>query len=334
MPTIFGSDMSHYDAAPANLGAQLTHELFGFGTHKAGGDALDPEMASWWNAVKRYRITEADLPELANTGTVAGKFLPGSYWVLYPGNPSGRADAFVSRLDSQAPGWRDAPFILQADCEDWTGDGSTKPGRSDIRAFCDRLRARVPAFRPIVYASHGQYRDTLSGLGYPLWNANYPSRMTGSASAIYQHIGGDSGAGWDAYSGQTPAIWQFSSSATIAGQSTSDANAYRGSLADLVALTSPGWSTDMALTDDDVARIVTAVKNADINPDPGVTSSLSGSLWTILSRSNALNSIPSANDNAQAVLAALPTLPVQEIADVLKALLGADAPAVGALLQL
>lgn len=256
--TIFGTDMSHYDAAPSSLGVNLVAEGFSFATHKAGGDAMDAEIGAWWNAVKGQR----------------GKLLLGAYWVLYPGNPTGRADAFLARLDSQCPGWRDGPFILQLDCEDWTGNGSTKPGKVDIKAACDRLKAKMPKLTAIVYASQGQYTNGLAGLDYPLWNARYPVSGAGSASAIYARAGGDSGKGWASYSGQVPAIWQFTSSATIAGQTTCDANAYRGTLAELTALLAPGWEDDMALTDPDKAWIaaqiasVTAADKAQADGTP------------------------------------------------------------------
>lgn len=229
--TIYGWDLSHYDAVPN--GARVVSEGFRFATHKAGGDKDDAELVAWWRAVKPYR----------------GKLLLGAYWVLYPGNPAGRADAFLARLDSQCAGWRDGPFILQLDCEVWNGDLSTKPGKADIKAACDRLKAKCPKLTPIVYASAGQYGNSLSDLGYPLWNARYPTSKGGPASLLYSQIGGDSGSGWASYSGQTPAIWQFSSSATIAGQATCDANAYRGTLAELTSLLAPGWEQGMELTD-------------------------------------------------------------------------------------
>jgi GH25 family lysozyme M1 (1,4-beta-N-acetylmuramidase) len=230
--TLFGWDASHYDGVPD--GARVVSEGFSFMTHKAGGDKNDPELASWWNAVKGQR----------------GKLLLGAYWVLYPGSPTARADAFLDRLDSQCPGWRDGPFILQLDCEIWNGDMTTRPGKADVKAACDRLKAKAPKLTPIVYASAGQYDNSLAGLGYPLWNARYPVSGTGAASVIYERAGGDSGKGWTAYGGQTPAIWQFTSSATIAGQTTCDANAFRGTLAQLTALLAPGWEKqDMELTD-------------------------------------------------------------------------------------
>lgn len=217
--TSYGWDASHYDAVPQ--APRVVAEGFNFMTHKAGGDADDAELAAWWKAMKSSR----------------GKVLLGAYWVLYPGNPSSRADKFIARLDSECPGWRDGPFILQLDCEKWNGKQSTVPGKADIKAFCDRLRAKCPKLMPIVYAPEWVYHDTLKGLGYPLWASTYVSG-SGTASGLYP---GDNSSKWDAYSGQVPAILQFTSSAKIAGQSTSDANAFRGPLADLQKLLAPGW---------------------------------------------------------------------------------------------
>lgn len=64
-----------------------------------------------------------------------------------------------------------------------------------------------------------------------LISSNYVNG-SGYASVLYP---GDSGAGWAAYGGATPAIWQFTSQALIAGKSV-DANAFKGSVDDLVRL--------------------------------------------------------------------------------------------------
>jgi len=226
--TIFGWDMSHYDAP--GIGKAVADGI-AFITHKAGGDKNDPEIGAWWAGVRRLD---------------PAKVLLGAYWVLYPGNPAGRADEFLARLDAQCPGWHDRPFLLQADCEKWNGDPDTVPGRSDIRAFCTRLTARMPRLRPIVYAPKWVYGDTLTGLPYPLWASSYVSGP-GGFRALYP---GDGSSRWAAYSGQTPAILQYTSSATIAGQTTSDANAYRGTLAELIRLAAPGWENTMDWTDD------------------------------------------------------------------------------------
>lgn len=234
---IYGWDASHYDAVPSGL--RVVSEGIKFFTHKAGGDADDAELAAWWSALKGQR----------------DRVLLGAYWVLLPGSGAGRAQAFLARLDSQCPGWRDGPFILQLDCEIWNGDSSTKPGLGTIRDACEYLVQRAPKLRPIVYAPEWAYGDTLKGLKYPLWASSYVTG-TGSASGLYP---GDSSSRWGAYSGQTPAILQFTSSATIAGQTTCDANAYRGTLDQLTALLAPGWEQDMALTPDDITKVAAAV---------------------------------------------------------------------------
>lgn len=252
--TIFGWDLSHYDAP--TIGDAVS-EGYSFFTHKAGGDANDAEIGTWWSSVKGQR----------------GKALIGAYWVLYPGNGAGRADAFLARLDSQCPGWRDGPFILQLDCEKWGGDPSTVPSKADIKAACDRLKARMPKLTPIVYAPKWVYENSLSGLTYPIWASNYSSASSGTGSGIYAGIGGDSSSRWAAYGGQTPAILQFTSSATIAGQTTCDANAYRGTLAELTHLLSPGWITeeDMALDDTDATLVAKKTLQIDgvVKAPPG-----------------------------------------------------------------
>jgi hypothetical protein len=233
--TIFGWDQSHFDAP--SIGTAVS-EGISFVTHKAGGDATDAELPAWWAGVR---------------GLDPAKVLLGAYWVLYPGSPTARADAFLARLDAACPGWRDRPFLLQADCEKWNGNPGTVPSRAEIKAFCDRLVARCPKLRPVVYAPKWVYGEGLAGLPYPLWASSY---VTGSGGfkSLYP---GDSNSRWGAYSGQTPAILQYSSSATIGGQTTCDANAYRGTFDDLMALVAPGWSDNMP-TADEIAKAVWA----------------------------------------------------------------------------
>jgi GH25 family lysozyme M1 (1,4-beta-N-acetylmuramidase) len=339
--TIYGWDASHYDAVPR--GAEVVSEGFSFMTHKAGGDSDDAELASWWSALKAQR----------------GKVLLGAYWVLYPGSPTSRADAFLARLDSQCKGWRDGPFVLQVDCEIWNGDTGTQPKKADIKSFCDRLKSKIPKLRPIVYASAGQYGSSLSGLGYPLWNANYPVSTTGAASAIYRRVGGDSGAGWKSYSGQVPAIWQFTSSATIAGQTTCDANAYRGTRAALTSLLAPGWEVqDVELTDkygdaawpkrtvqnrlkdDAMLRDVlwgdapgTKVANLDPASPLAKLIAVPGQLAQLAEAVAQLSNGQAQTLAAPADLTALADKTPEEIADVLKSVLGDKAGPVGAALQ-
>jgi hypothetical protein len=242
-----------------------------FQTHKAGGDANDAELGTWWDYVKGHRSS----------------VLLGAYWVLYPGDPVARADMFIARLDSQCPGWRNGPFILQADCEKWGGDAGTVPTVGVINAFCDRLADRLPNLVPIVYAPKWVYGNQVSALRYPLWASAY---VLGSGTP--QHLyPGDSAAQWGRYGGKTPSILQYTSSATIGGQSTCDANAFRGSLAQLIELVAPGWAKgdDMALTADDIKAVAAAtvaaltaatpLNGSDGQPDGTTASPVGRAVW-------------------------------------------------------
>jgi hypothetical protein len=334
--TIFGWDMSHFDAP--GIGTALA-EGISFMTHKAGGDANDTEIGAWWEGVR--------------DDATAGRLIVGAYWVLYPGSPSTRADAFIARLDSQCPGWRTVPFILQADCEKWNGDASTVPGKAYITAFCDRLVLRMPKLRPIVYAPKWVYGDSLKGLGYPLWASAY---VTGSGGfkALYP---GDGSSRWATYSGQTPAILQYTSSATIGGQTTCDANAFRGTPTQLKQLLAPGWSAVATLDSDDktyikglfdtylgfdapqsdgtpTSRIGRLVLTQGI-PDGAAPDNRRALAYQVLQNLGALAAtVPTAAQNADAVLSALGSADLDEAAAALRAVLGAvRAAQLGALLQ-
>lgn len=239
--TLRGYDASHYDAPGI---AAAAAQGFAFSTHKIGGDGRDTEYGAWWNLVKAYPVEQ---------------HLPGAYFILRPdlsGTAAAKADAFVDLLDTYVPGWRDRPFTLQIDCEKWGGVQATVPSLSYIHAHCDRLVARAPKLRPMVYGPKWVYGSALAGLRYPLWASSYVGG-SGSWTSLYP---GDGASGWGAYSGQTPAVLQFSSSATIAGQTTCDADAFRGSLAQLTALVAPGWSSTPMAASDLTPAALTAIR--------------------------------------------------------------------------
>jgi hypothetical protein len=221
---IYGWDASHYDAVPA--GRDVVKEGIRFMTHKAGGDAHDAELAAWWQKM---------LP-------VRAQVLLGAYWVLRPdrwANAAADARRFIATLDDDCPGWRNGPFLLQLDCEKWNDSAATVPTKAEIQVFCQALRNAAPKLTPVVYAPEWVYGDKLRGLGYPTWASSYVTATGGYASEMYP---GNNSTRWDAYGGQVPAILQFTSKATIAGQTTCDANAFRGTIVDLINLVAPGWA--------------------------------------------------------------------------------------------
>jgi hypothetical protein len=73
--------------------------------------------------------------------------------------------------------------------------------------------------------------SALPANGIQLVSSNYPAGG-GEASEIYAAAGGDNGPGWAPYGGATPAAWQFTDKANIAGK-TVDCNAYHGTSLDV-----------------------------------------------------------------------------------------------------
>jgi GH25 family lysozyme M1 (1,4-beta-N-acetylmuramidase) len=69
----------------------------------------------------------------------------------------------------------------------------------------------------------------LAANGIQLVSSAYADGYTqGNAVDIYNACGGDGGEGWAPYNGGVPAVWQFTSSATVSGFSNVDVNAYKG----------------------------------------------------------------------------------------------------------
>lgn len=210
--TIFGWDASDYDweRGPMDLKAAARDgiKFFSFkateGTfvkHKHYGESLT-------------RAKAAGIPFL------------GAYHVVRTGNVAEQVDYLLHYVDAATPWWRDFPgWFFQVDLERWEYD-NVSPATGI--AFADLLVKRTNRVA-LLYASKGMYGNSLSGAHHPLWNANYGQNEAGHYRKRYP---GDSGRGWDTYSGKTPVIWQFGSTTTIGSQQTCDANAFRGTEAD------------------------------------------------------------------------------------------------------
>lgn len=230
--TIFGWDASHYDGTLTKaILVKAAAEGIAFFTHKLGeamGD-VDPTAATALAAAHD-----------------AGIRVIGGYWFGHGvDDPATEARRCVAVADLYEPWWRTFDgWFWQADLE---SSPVGLPSPVWAKTFCDTLAADTGR-TVIVYGSHGQYGDRLAGLGHLLWNANYPSRRQAGFRDLYP---GDRFAGWTKYSGQVPTLCQYTSSATIAGLSTCDADAFRGTVDDLLTLI----GADMALTDTDAGTL-------------------------------------------------------------------------------
>jgi len=172
---------------------------------------------------------------LTNAKTAGIEFI-GGYHVVRSSAIGPQVD---NALRASPPWWRDFPgWCGQTDLEHWDYDAVTaSTGIEFSRAWREAMARAV-----LLYASHGQYGDQLTGWDGPLWNADYTSHAPAGFVAMYPgdawtplHNNAWRG-GWTPYSGQAPALLQYTSQATIAGHTTCDANAYRGTIEQLRAL--------------------------------------------------------------------------------------------------
>ncbi len=250
--TIHGWDTSHYDGRlTRDHMAKARAEGIAFLHSKVGEGLTDTEGTY-------------DDTALAGARDAGIEFL-GAYFVPRTLDSAAQVDLWRRQLDAGEPWLYDWPGrYAVVDLERWPYDNvSAGKGIDCAKRLRDRLGWQV-----LLYASHGQYGDSLTGWDGPLINADYTSRPAAGFAAMYpgddwQPWHGTWRGGWAPYSGREPTFLQYTSSATIAGLSTCDANAYRGSLAQLRALITRGGSDTMQW-DDQGAK----AKSGQATPDP------------------------------------------------------------------
>lgn len=239
--TLFGWDASDFDWARGPMDLAAAH---------ADGIAWFTHKATEATNVQHWRLREG-LERARDAGI---EFLGAYHVVRSSPSPQAQVGYFLAYLDQQVPWWRTFPgFMLQVDLELWPYD--QVPAAAGI-AFANALQTSQHK-QVLTYASRGMYGDSLTGIGTPLWNANYGK---GNPAAHYPDAyPGDDGQGWVAYSGQTPAMWQYGSRCTIGSQSGCDANAFRGTVADLRQLiTGSAGSAPASSEEDDMQRYMIA----------------------------------------------------------------------------
>ncbi len=216
--TLYGWDASHYDGPLSRaILARAAAEGIAFFTHKIAEGLSDTESTMDDTALAAAR--DAGIP------FVGGYFVPRTL------DSAAQVDYWWGLLNAGEPWWRDfGGWFSQIDLERWPYDQvSAVKGIDCAKRWRDKTgRATV------LYASRSQYGDTLGAWDGPLWNADYRGGP-GYPGDGWVSSGG-APAGWAPYSGRVPDFLQFTSSATIAGLTTCDRNAYRGTLNQLAAL--------------------------------------------------------------------------------------------------
>lgn len=149
----------------------------------------------------------------------------------------------LAYAEVQTPWWHEHPgWFWQVDTEHWSYD--TVSG-SIGAAACAELRRRTG--RAVLhYAPQWAYGDGIPGRE-PLWASHYVSG-SGDFKALAAKV---TTSHWGAYSGRTPAILQYSSSAVIAGQPSCDVNLFRGTAADFARLIGVATASSAPLPEGD-----------------------------------------------------------------------------------
>lgn len=232
MTRTYGWDTSDFDGnlTPAIM-AKAKAEGISFVTHKLTEGTSNKHVKA---GAALTAARDAGIP-----------ILGGYHVVRSDPSPAAQVAYCVAYADDRVSWWRDFPgWFWQVDLEVWSYDNV--PASAGV-AFGHQLR-EATGRGVVMYASRGEYGDKLAAWDGPLWNANYGTNPHGQFADVYP---GDDSAGWKPYSGRTPAILQYGSNTTIAGCTTSDANAFKGSVDDLLTLI----GADMPLTAADVALI-------------------------------------------------------------------------------
>src|SRR5271155_3104020 len=170
-----------------------------------------------------------------------------AYHFLHAGNGAGQASYAHGVVGSGIPLMVDFEPAYHSD-----GTIASAPQVSDAVDFINEYRA-LGGTVYLLYLPHWYWQGNLGqaslspviGLGMLLVSSDY----TGYS---------DTGPGWAAYGGMTPAIWQYTSTATLNGVSNVDMNAYQGTLADFEAQVSTGAPTgaNPTLTEGDTGPAV------------------------------------------------------------------------------
>jgi hypothetical protein len=183
--------------------------------------------------------------ELAGGARAAGFALTGGYHNLIRGDVACHARQaawFHSEIAAAGCTWA----MLDVEPYDALKINGLWPRWSDVLAFGAAWRAVAGPMPLTVYLAYWVWADWLgrpdmSAIPGPLVSARYVVNVPNPHVQLYTAAGGDTSEAWEPYGGVTPSLWQFTSKAVVPGASTTtDVNAFRGTVAELAALLTGG----------------------------------------------------------------------------------------------
>lgn len=144
------------------------------------------------------------------------------YHYLHHGSIEAQAQLAFSVIGAGTPCMLDVEVVGSnvADSPEWP----------DVQTFTQAYRARGGRVT-LAYIPEWYWRDWW-GSPDMTWLERAGLALISSDYTAYS----DTGPGWRPYGGVAPAIWQYTSTATVNGRAKVDMNAFRGSIAELAAL--------------------------------------------------------------------------------------------------
>lgn len=234
MATTYLWDDSHYGAPPTSR------------------DGIDGYTHKLTDGLRYYE--DPEFKAALTAARTLGYPILGAYHVLHGGKSvTGQADWMIQRLDGLTPWWRSHPyFVLQIDAEPF--DYLVRPSVAECNAFGAALAARsgLPASSILGYLAAWSYGAQVKNLTFPFWHANYGSNP---ALPYRQAYPGNDSPRWVG-GGRRADLLQYGSRTIIAGQATSDASAYAGTLDQLKAFLRPGPTRPTIPKEDTVDRLI------------------------------------------------------------------------------
>lgn len=214
MALIFGIDVSHHQGATLDFAAFRNEGIeFAFLKATQGGSFQDSQFSG--------NLRRA---------TTAGMLVASYHYV----ESSASVAAQVSNVARTVP--RGIPVILDVE----SGSGGISLTRT-IAAELRKAGYRVP----LLYLPRWYWQQIgsppLNGLP-PLWSSRYPDTVVGPLLSEYGDVPANY---WNGYGGLGVSVLQFTSSARIAGRSPLDANAFKGTRAELAAMLGGEQERDM-----------------------------------------------------------------------------------------
>jgi GH25 family lysozyme M1 (1,4-beta-N-acetylmuramidase) len=158
----------------------------------------------------------ADAKTQLTTRAKATGFVPGAYMFLEQGNATAQANHFAA-VAGNLNG-----FLIFADIEP---TGASNPTLADAKECVQRLRELYPHHPIGGYIPHWYWGARDTTFVDWLFQSHYVNG-SGTPASLYAQVTPDF---WDSYGGKTPAVLQFTSSATVPGVAgRCDCSAFRG----------------------------------------------------------------------------------------------------------